>query len=135
MDAWYDLVGADNTIICLGDVSVDGSVQAHHQRWWREAPGVKWLVVGNHDVDPVNQVRPVAVGRTAGTLFAPGDPPLLLIREFRRSADVDAHVDVPLIGRRSFLVYVPVHVDPSCRDPSGRPCGFVEFGAKATDFG
>ena len=78
MDAWYDLVGADDTIICLGDVSVDGSVQAYHQRWWREAPGVKWLVLGNHDVDPVNQVRPVSVRRTAATLFAPGDPPLLL---------------------------------------------------------
>ena len=78
MDAWYDLVGADDTIICLGDVGVDGSVQAHHQRWWREAPGDKWLVLGNHDVDPVNQARPVAVGRTAATLFAPGDPPLLL---------------------------------------------------------
>ena len=33
---------------------------------------------GNHDVDPVNQVRPVEVHRTAGTLAAAGDPPLLL---------------------------------------------------------
>ena len=49
MDAWYDLVGADDTTICLGDVSVDGSVLAHHQEWWREAPGVKWLVLVNHD--------------------------------------------------------------------------------------
>ena len=78
MDAWYDLVSADGTIICLGDVSVDGSVQAHHQRWWRDASGLKWLVFGNHDVDLMNQVRPVEVDRTAATLFAPGDPPLLL---------------------------------------------------------
>ena len=78
MDAWYELVGADDTIICLGDIGVDGSVQAHHQRWWREAPRVKWLVLGNHDVDPVNQAQPVAVGRTAATLFAPVDPQLLL---------------------------------------------------------
>ena len=78
MDAWNELVGADDTIICLGDVSVDGSVQAHHQEWWREAPGVKWLVLGNHDVAPVNQVRPLEVDRTAVTLVAPGDPPLLL---------------------------------------------------------
>ena len=49
MDAWYELVDAVDTIICLGDVSVDGSVQAQHQRWWREAPGAKWLVLGNHD--------------------------------------------------------------------------------------
>ena len=38
-------------VICLGDVTVDDSVQAHHQRWWREAPGEKWLVLDNHDVD------------------------------------------------------------------------------------
>ena len=34
--------------------------------------------LGNHDVDRVNQVLPVAVDRTAITLFAPGEPPLLL---------------------------------------------------------
>ena len=32
----------------------------------------------NHDVDPVNHVRPLAVDRTAVTLAAPGEPPLLL---------------------------------------------------------
>ena len=35
-------------------------------------------MLGNHDVDPVNQVRPVEVDRTAVMLAAPGDPPLLL---------------------------------------------------------
>ena len=78
MDAWYELVDVDDTIICLGDATVDGSVLAHHQEWWREAPGEKWLVLGNHDVDPVNQVRPLDVHRTAVTVAAPGDPPLLL---------------------------------------------------------
>ena len=34
MDAWYALVGVDDTIVCLGDVSVDGTVQEHHQEWW-----------------------------------------------------------------------------------------------------
>ena len=78
MDAWYELVDVDDTIICLGDVTVDGGILAHHQEWWQEAPGEKWLVLGNHDVDRVNQVLPVAVDRTAITLFAPGEPPLLL---------------------------------------------------------
>ena len=78
MDASYDLVGVGETIICLDDVGVDHSVQAHHQRWWREAPAEKWLVLANHDVNPVNQVRPVAVDRTAATLSAPGEPPLRL---------------------------------------------------------
>ena len=76
--AWYELVGIDDTIICLGDVGVDSSIRVDHQAWWSEAPGAKWLVLGNHDVDRVNQVLPVAVDRTATTLFAPGEPPLLL---------------------------------------------------------
>ena len=76
--AWYELVDVDDTIICLGDVGVDSSIRLAHQTWWQEAPGTKWLVIGNHDVDRVNQVLPVAVDRTATTLFAPGEPPLLL---------------------------------------------------------
>ena len=35
-------------------------------------------MISNHDVDSVNQVRPVEVARIAVTLFASGDPPLLL---------------------------------------------------------
>ena len=78
MEAWYEQVAEGETIICLGDVTVDGEALAHHQEWWRKAPGAKWLVLGNHDVDPVNQIRPVEIDRTAVTLYAAGDPPLLL---------------------------------------------------------
>ena len=74
----HELVDVDDTIICLGDVGVDSSIRLAHQTWWREAPGAKWLVIGNHDVDRVNQVLPVAVDQSAITLFAPGEPPLLL---------------------------------------------------------
>ena len=61
------------------------------------APGAKWLVVGNHDVDRVNQVLPVAVDRTATTLFAPGEPPLLLTH-------------VPLLQVPAGCINVPGHV-------------------------
>ena len=33
MEAWYEQVGEDETIICLGDISVDGEALAHHQEW------------------------------------------------------------------------------------------------------
>ena len=36
----------------------------------RNCPAKRLLVLGNHDVDPVNQVRPLDVDRTAVTLFA-----------------------------------------------------------------
>lgn len=77
-EAWDDLVGPTETIICLGDAALDGSTLAHHQHEWENAPGHKWLVLGNHDVDPVNHVRPLAVDRSVMALAAPGNPPLLL---------------------------------------------------------
>ena len=70
MEAWYEQVAEGETIICLGDVTVDGEALAHHQDWWCRALGTKWLVFGNHDVDPVNQIRPFESDRTAGRLRA-----------------------------------------------------------------
>ena len=70
MDAWYELVGAGDMIICLGDVSVDGSVQAHHQRWWREAPGEKWIVFGNHDVNRIGELDVEGFDQVHPTLYA-----------------------------------------------------------------
>ena len=79
LDEWERTVGADDLMLCLGDVAHPyGLVDPKLAARLRAAPGRRLLVLGNHDVDPVNQVRPVAVGRTAATLFAPGDPPLLL---------------------------------------------------------
>ena len=78
MQAWNDQVADDETIICLGDLAVDGNALAHHREWWQNAPGTTWLVLGNHDVDAVNLQRPFDVDRTALALYAAGDPPLLL---------------------------------------------------------
>ena len=61
MEASYEQVTEGETIMCLGDVTVDGEALAHHQEWWRKAPGATWLVLGNHDVDPVNQIRPFEI--------------------------------------------------------------------------
>ena len=35
-------------------------------------------MLGNHDVGPVNRICPFEIERTAVTLYAAGDPPLLL---------------------------------------------------------
>ena len=65
MKAWYEEVAEGETIICLGDITVDGEALPHHQELWRKAPGTKWLVLGNHDVDPVNRIRPFEIDSTA----------------------------------------------------------------------
>ena len=78
LHAWTSQVGADETIICLGDLTVDGQGQASHQNSWRRAPGKKLVVVDNHDVDPINQRQPFDAERRTVALLAPGDPELLL---------------------------------------------------------
>ena len=76
--AWAERVAADDTIVCLGDISVDGCLGLHHVIRWRQAPGFKVLVLGNHDVDPINRVKHLDIQRKTLALAAPGDPPLLL---------------------------------------------------------
>jgi calcineurin-like phosphoesterase family protein len=76
--AWIRSVADDDTIICLGDISVDGCLGPHHVLRWQHAPGSKVLVHGNHDVDPINKVGHLRIHRKAFALVAPGDPPLLL---------------------------------------------------------
>ena len=83
MDAWYELVGAAETIICLGDVSVDGSVLAHHQEWWREAPGVKWLVLCNHDGN-ARGLRMLGFTVQHTLALCATDPPLALTKDSDR---------------------------------------------------
>lgn len=47
MAAWYEEVAEGESIICLGNVTVDGEALADHQECERQAPGSKWLVLGN----------------------------------------------------------------------------------------
>ena len=88
MEAWYDQVAEGETIICLGDVTVDGEALAHHQEWWGKAPGAKWLVLGNHDRD------------VAGLLSSrlPQDLPDRVVRH-RSAAGADARTAAEDTGR------------------------------------
>ena len=69
---WRHRVRAGDTIICLSDI---GHPDAWRDRRLvldiRDCPGERFLVLGNHDVDPVNRARAVEVDRTAVTLAAP----------------------------------------------------------------
>ena len=47
---WHGTVNPADTIICLGDVAIDGLSGTRLKRL-RSAPGHKVLVIGNHDVD------------------------------------------------------------------------------------
>ena len=74
---WNETVRDGDTVYHLDDFS-DPPMNRHIEAIAERLRGQIVLIAGNHDVDPVNQVRPVAADRTAVTLVAPGDPPLLL---------------------------------------------------------
>ena len=90
----------------------------HHQEWWRKAPGAKWLVLGNHDVDPVNRIHPFEIDRTAVTLYPAGDPPLLLTH-------------VPLLQVPHGAVSVRGHVH---EQESPTPSGHVNVSVEQLDY-
>ena len=97
--AWRQAVGgADEHVLCGGDVALAGSLNALRLDRVATAPGRKLLVLGNHDVDAVNQVRPFEIDRTAVTLYAAGDPPLLL-----------THVPLPHVPHGAVNVHGHVH--------------------------
>ena len=76
MRAWKELVADGDDILCLGRRDGRREARQFHHEWWATRPGRKWLVLGNHDVDPMN--RNFAADRRELSLFMPGDPPLLL---------------------------------------------------------
>ena len=71
LDEWERTVGADDLMLCLGDVAHPfGLVDPRLAARLRDAPGRRLPVLGNHDVDPVSQVRPLEVDRVTVTLAA-----------------------------------------------------------------
>ena len=93
---WHRVVGSDDAIVCLGDVAVHG-VSARCLERLREAPGWKILVVGNHDPGHRGVVDIDAFDEVYGTLYAAGDPPLLMTHKPLRNipegcANVHGHL-------------------------------------------
>ena len=97
---WHRLVRPEDAILCLGDLAIHG-VSGRLLRRLREAPGWKILLVGNHDPGPRAVVDIDAFDEVYGTVYASGDPPLLLthvpLRDIpERCVNVHGH----LHGRR-----------------------------------
>lgn len=75
--AWEKCVGANDTILCLGDAGIHQNGGGEDGSRWERAPGDKRIVVGNHDIDPKDSDDRIAGDGALLTLVAPGDPPLL----------------------------------------------------------
>ena len=79
LEQWEQAVGPDDTVICLGDVSVDAIWQdrAVMERL-RECPGKRWLVLGNHDVHRTRTLRETGFDSMCAAAVYAADPPLAL---------------------------------------------------------
>ena len=75
--SWHGTIDPADTIICLGDVTIDGLSGTRLKRL-RNAPGRKVLVIGNHEVNRAGDVDIDGFDEIHNTLYAPGDLPLLL---------------------------------------------------------
>ena len=100
--AWHRTVGSGDTILCLGDAGIDTDRGVGQQYRWRNAPGARQIVLGNHDVDPEDDTRRISEGGSLLTLVAPGDPPLLL-----------THVPLLEVPAGTVNVHGHEHHDPS----------------------
>ena len=75
--SWQHTVAPGDTIICLGDVAI-GGLSDNRLKRLRSAPGRKILVVGNHDINPAGLVDGDGFDEIRMTLYAAGEPTLLL---------------------------------------------------------
>ena len=74
---WHRTVGPGDTIICLGDVAI-GGLSGTRLRRLRSAPGRKIVVIGNHEINAVGELEIDGFDEIHSTLYAAGDPALLL---------------------------------------------------------
>ena len=104
--SWRRRVGAEDTVICLGDVA--------HPDAWRddrlvfdvaESPGERLLVLGNHDRD-VPALRRAGFHKTCRTALCATTPPLVLTH-------------VPLLNIPAGAVNVHGHLHRAAGRPTG----------------
>ena len=75
---WAATVGADDTLVFVGDVAMRQAVGEHTWQRIRCAPGsAKHLVFGNHDLTGSGDLRVAGFDAVYAALVIDGDPPLL----------------------------------------------------------
>ena len=71
MEAWRNNVSADETIVCVGDVSGEGYMHVGHEQMWNSAPGRKWLLWNDPLSTLIRSSTPVAPERRAPSAISP----------------------------------------------------------------
>ena len=120
LSAWRERVGDDETIVCLGDITlVEPSAQILSKL--STMPGRKLLVAGNHDFVPAQEwPKTYGFDATAPTLVCNSEPTLLLTHEPLETVPpgcVNVHGHVHGAGREVSPRHVNVCVERTGYEP------------------
>ena len=112
LEQWERTVGPGDTVICVGDVTVNDawSDPAVIDRL-RRCPGNRWLVLGNHDVHHTKSLRGAGFETMCAAAVYTADPPLALTHAPLRfvpcgAVNVHGHIHGHPAGRGRFNVCV-----------------------------
>ena len=76
--AWYNDVGPDDVLVCVGDFAFCDTGRGSLADRVRAAPGARrLLVIGNHDLSARGRLRVTGFDAARALYIAPGDPPLI----------------------------------------------------------
>lgn len=123
---WRRVVAPEDTILILGDVTVD-SLSGRRLTRVREAPGWKILVYGNHDITRAGVVDSDSFDEVWSTLYVDGDPPLLLTHMALRvvpegCVNVHGHLHQSLVSD-----WATPHINVSVEQLEYRPCSLASI--------
>ena len=113
LGAWRVTVGADEMMLCGGDVALAGSLNKARLRQVADCPGEKILILGNHDLSRRGGVERTGFATTWTTLLVETEPPLAFTHSPLRRVpegvvNVHGHVhnNEPLRQGRYINIYV-----------------------------
>ena len=103
LQEWERAVGPDDTVICLGDITVkDAWRDAALIERLRRCPGHRWLVLGNHDVQRTRALHGAGFETMCAAAVYTADPPLAL-----------SHPPLPFNPRGAVNVHGHLHGEPT----------------------
>ena len=92
-EAWERALSPDTVLVVVGDVALGDAVCEATWMRIRSTPGLKHLVIGNHDVTGAGEVRTHGFDDTWSVMTSAGDPPLVWTH-YPLLAVPDGHVNI-----------------------------------------
>ena len=104
-EAWWKRVGANDDLICGGDIAMSGTLTGTRRGKVAEAPGRKLLILGNHDIRKDGRVSRTGFAETCVVAVTRTEPALVL-----------THAPLDEVPENTVNVHGHVHNNEALRD-------------------